>query len=233
MIETDIHERPADNGTPLGDNPTASSPIARDGTPEIGKRYTVPAREGRAVRLSRGQSITVINTHGTQVCDLWAFNAENLSEYLSWEHTRGGINRIAPKVGDALLTNRRRPIVSLTEDTSPGVHDTLIAACDLFRYIGLGVEGYHDNCSDNLRMALAAIGEHTTEVPQPFNIWMNIPVRADGSIDWLPTVSKPDDQVTLRAEMACLIVMSACPQDMVPINGPEMKPVELQFQVTA
>ena len=233
MIREDIHERPADNGTPLGDNPTATSPIARDGEPEVGKRYTVPAREGRAVRLSRGQSITVMNTHGTQVCDLWAFNAANLSEYLSWEHTRGGINRIAPKVGDTLLTNRRRPILTLTGDTSPGVHDTLIAACDLFRYVGLGVEGYHDNCSDNLRMALVAIGEHTTEVPQPFNIWMNIPVQADGSIDWLPTVSKPGDQITLRAEMDCIIVLSACPQDMVPINGPDMTPVELDFQVTA
>ena len=233
MVRSDIHDRPADNGTPLGDNPTATSPIGRDGEPEVGKRYTVPAREGRAVRLSRGQSITVLNTHGTQVCDLWAFNAANLSEYLSWEHTRGGINRIAPKDGDTLFTNRRRPILTLTGDTSPGVHDTLIAACDLFRYVGLGVEGYHDNCSDNLRMALFAIGEHTTEVPQPFNIWMNIPVQADGSIDWLPTVSKPGDQITLRAEMDCIIVLSACPQDMVPINGPDMTPVELDFQVTA
>jgi len=233
LIREDIHERPADNGTPLGDNPTATSPIGRDGEPEVGKRYTVPAREGRAVRLSRGQSITVLNTHGTQVCDLWAFNAANLSEYLSWEHTRGGINRIAPKDGDTLFTNRRRPILTLTGDTSPGVHDTLIAACDLFRYVGLGVEGYHDNCSDNLRMALFAIGEHTTEVPQPFNIWMNISVQADGSIDWLPTVSKPGDQITLRAEMDCIIVLSACPQDMVPINGPDMTPVELDFQVTA
>ena len=97
----------------------------------------------------------------------------------------------------------------------------------------LGVEDYHDNCSDNLRMALFAIGEHTTEVPQPFNIWMNIPVQADGSIDWLPTVSKPGDQITLRAEMDCIIVLSACPQDMVPINGPDMTPVELDFKVTA
>ena len=38
-------------------------------------------------------------------------------------------------------------------------------------------------------------------MPQPFNIWMNIPVHADGSIDWLPTVSETGDQVTLRAEM--------------------------------
>ena len=56
MIREDIHERPADNGTPLGDNPSATSPIARHGKPEVGKRYTVPAREGRAVRLSKGQS---------------------------------------------------------------------------------------------------------------------------------------------------------------------------------
>ena len=37
----------------------------------------------------------------------------------------------------------------------------------------------------------------------------------------------------LRAELDCIIVMSACPQDMVPINGPDMEPVELHFQVTA
>jgi uncharacterized protein YcgI (DUF1989 family) len=231
MIRADLYEQPSDNGTPLGENGTAANPIAPDGVPELSRRYTVPAREGRAVRLSKGQSISVINTHGTQVCDFWAFRASNLSELLSWEHARGGLNRIAPKVGDALLTNRRRPILTLTEDTSPGVHDTLIAACDLFRYVNLGVDAYHDNCADNLRMALAAIGMRTMEVPQPFNIWMNIPVRADGSIDWLPTVSKAGARVTLRAEMDCIIVMSACPQDMVPINGPDMKPVDVYFQV--
>ena len=79
MIRADVHERPADNGTPLGGNATATSPISPDGSPELGRRYTVPAREGRAVRLSQGQSISVINTHGTQVCDLWAFNAPELA----------------------------------------------------------------------------------------------------------------------------------------------------------
>jgi uncharacterized protein YcgI (DUF1989 family) len=233
MIRADVHDRPADNGTALGENGTARNPISADGRPEIGVRYTVPAREGRAVRLSRGETISVINTHGTQVCDLWAFNAANSGEFLSWEHARGGLSRIAPRVGDALLTNRRRPILTMVEDTSPGVHDTLIAACDLFRYIGLGCEDYHDNCSDNLRMALAAIGARATEVPQPFNVWMNIPVMPDGAIDWLPTVSRPGDRVTLRAEMDCIVAMSACPQDMMPINGPDMRPVELHFEVSA
>jgi uncharacterized protein YcgI (DUF1989 family) len=233
MIPPDIRENPTDNGTALGANPTATSPISPDGTPELGRRYTVPARQGRAVRLAQGQAIAVLNPHGTQVCDLWAFNAANLAEYLSWEHARGALDRIVPRVGDALLTNRRRPILTLTEDTSPGVHDTLIAACDLFRYLNLGVRDYHDNCADNLRMALTAIGLTPLEVPQPFNVWMNIPVGPDGVIDWLPPVSKPGDRLTLRAAMDCIVVMSACPQDMIPINGRDMRPVELAFEVTA
>ena len=136
-----------------------------------------------------------------------------------------------PVPGDALVTNRRRPILTLVEDTSPGVHDTLIAACDLFRYITLGVNEYHDNCSDNLRMAMMAIGLTTPEVPQPFNVWMNIPLAADWTIDWLPPVARPGDR-TLRAEMDCIVVMSACPQDLVPINGEDMTPVELHAEVS-
>ena len=153
-----IYDNPPDNATPCGTNPTLSSPISPDGTPEIGRRYTIPARQGRAMRLAKGQSIRIINTHGTQVCDTWAFSATNRAEYLSWPHARAWINRAVPVPGDALVTNRRRPILTLVEDTSPGVHDTLIAACDLFRYITLGVNEYHDNCSDNLRMAMMAIG---------------------------------------------------------------------------
>ena len=231
MIARMIHENPADNATPCGTNPTLFSPIAPDGTPEIGRRYTIPARQGRAVRLARGQSIRIINTHGTQVCDTWAFNATNRAEYLSWPHARAWINRALPIPGDALVTNRRRPILTLIEDTSPGVHDTLIAACDLFRYMTLGVNEYHDNCADNLRMAMMAIGLTVPEVPQPFNVWMNIPLAADWTIDWLPPVARPGDRVTLRAEMDCIVVMSACPQDLVPINGENMIPVELQAEV--
>src|SRR5262245_67783 len=94
MIRADVHERPGDNGTALGENATATNPISPVGKPELGRRYTIPAREGRAVRLSQGHSISVINAHGTQVCDLWAFNTANLSEFLSWEHARGGLSRI-------------------------------------------------------------------------------------------------------------------------------------------
>ena len=49
------------------------------------------------------------------------------------EHTRSGIKRLIPRVGDSLLTNKRRPILTVVEDTC-GVHDMLMSACDIYRY---------------------------------------------------------------------------------------------------
>ncbi len=72
-----------------------------------------------------------------------------------------------PKIGDALYSNRRRPILTLVEDTSPGVHGTLMAACDNYRYGLLGCTGYHDNCTDNLAAALYEIGLMPPETPSP------------------------------------------------------------------
>ena len=191
----------------------------------------IPARRGRALRVEKGREIKLVNTHGTQVVDTWAFNAADLHEFMSMEHTRPHIGRIMPKVGDILYTNKRRPILTLVEDTSPGIHDTIIAACDRYRYKFLGFDGYHDNCTDNLYGGMAEIGLTPPETPSPLNMWMNIPVKPDGTIGWLPTVAKPGDFVVLRAEMDVVMAFSACPQDLLPINGPEHKPVECHFQV--
>ena len=189
----------------------------------------IPARRGKAVRVQRGQHVKVINTHGTQVVDTWAFNAEALHEFMSMEHTRPHIGHIMPKVGDHLYTNQRRPILTLLEDTSPGIHDTIIAACDRYRYKFLGVEGYHDNCTDNLFAALAELGLTPPEVPSPLNLWMHIPVAADGSIDFKPTVARPGDYVLLRAELPVIMAFSACPQDILPINS--TRPVEAHVEI--
>jgi len=220
-----------DQGDPDGTNATISSPISPDGRPTPGERYQVAARSGRAVRLKSGEIIRVINTHGTQVCDFWAFNADDPREFLSMEHLHAQLETIIPRPGQALPTNRRRPILQFEADTSPGIHDTVIAACDIHRYRSLGVDGYHDNCTDNLRMAMTAIGFRAREIPAPFNLWMNIPVNADHGIEWLPPVSAPGDHVDFKAAMDCVCVMSACPQDLIPVNGVDNTPVELHFEV--
>ncbi|MBA4781868.1 MAG: urea carboxylase-associated family protein [Rhizobiales bacterium] len=216
---------------PDGDNGTASAPISADGYAESGKRYQLPARQGRAVRLRPGDQLTIINDSGTQVCDFFALTEGNPGAFLSMEHCRTALGRIYVRAGDSLVTNRRQPVLKIVEDTSPGVHDTLIAACDLPRYRQLGAEGYHDNCADNFQNALLAIGVSAPHVPCPFNIWMNIAVTPGGSYEWAAPVSRAGDRIVLRALEACIAVMSACPQDMTAVNGASQTPTGLTFSV--
>ena len=192
---------------------------------------TLPARSGRAVRLGTGEAIQIVNTHGSQVVDTWVFSAEDMSEFLSNEHMRATLGKLWPGKGDALITNRRRPIMMIEEDTSPGKHDTIMAACDRHRYRLLGCEEYHDNCTDNLHAAMEQLGLDAPECPSPLNLWMNIPVAADGSTTWGEPLSKPGDHVVLRAQMDCVVAMSACPQDMLPINGAACQPTEAHYRI--
>jgi uncharacterized protein YcgI (DUF1989 family) len=189
----------------------------------------VPAREGRCVRVAAGQRFRVIDVEGGQVADTFAFRADDVSEYHSAEHTRAVVSRLFPRVGEHFVTNHRRPILRLEEDTSPGIHDMLCAACDPERYTGLGVEGWHASCQENLRRAIADLGVADVEVPQPINLFMNIPVREDGELGWEPAPTSAGDAVTLRAEMDCFVVVSACPQDIVPINAKDPSPIAIEL----
>jgi len=191
----------------------------------------IPARKGKAQRLRKGQRLKVINTTGQQVVDTWAFNAEDMREFMSMEHSRVAIGHIIPAIGDGLVTNRRRPILTLIEDTSGGIHDTLFAACDRWRYEMLGRTEYHDNCTDNLTAALAELSLMPPETPAPLNLFMNIPVIDGNRVEIRPPVSTPGSHVTFRAEMDCIAAFSACPQDMLPINGLAMRPTEAHFEI--
>jgi uncharacterized protein len=186
---------------------------------DLNMRHTIPARAGKAHRLSKGQTVKVINTHGNQVVDFWAFNAADLSEYMGMKHCRAFWSRLYPVAGDAMITNRRRPILTFIEDNSPGRHDTLIAPCDNERYGLLGCGHYHDNCRDNLHASLASLGITIPYSPDSLNLFMNIPWAQDGSLEWGNCLCKPGDSTTFKAEMDCVIAFSACPQDMLPINN--------------
>lgn len=190
---------------------------------------TIAARSGKAAKVAQGQSVKVINSHGQQVVDTWAFNAADLGEFMSMEHWRATLTKIIPEVGDALVTNRRRAILTLLEDSSPGIHDTLMAACDDYRYRLLGCTEYHDNCTDNLVAAMEELDLRPPEVPCPLNMFMNIPVIDGRRLAFEAPVTKPGDYVVLRAEMDCIVAFSACPQDLLPINGTAGQPTEAHF----
>ncbi len=189
----------------------------------------IPARRGIAAHVQAGQTVTVLNSHGKQVVDTWAFNARDTSEFMSMEHSRTAILKLIPRIGDTLVTNRRREILTVVADTTPGIHDTLIAACDIHRYHQLGAAGYHDNCTDNLALALKALGMSAPVTPSPLNLFMNVPVSSNGDLRFQPPVSEAGQYISLRAEMDLIIVFSACPQDMVPVNN--MTPTDAHFLI--
>ncbi|MEC7496661.1 MAG: urea carboxylase-associated family protein [Pseudomonadota bacterium] len=216
---------------PDGKNASLDSAVSPDGRPEAGTTYRVPPRCGVAVRVAARCSIRVINTHGTQVCDFWALCDGAPHEFLSMAHCHTETGGIMPAVGDVMVSNRRRPMLTITSDDSPGVHDTVIASCDWPRYQVLGCTEYHDNCADNFRMALMAIGEAAVHVPDPFNLWMNIPVSPQGRISWEAPVSSAGHSIVMRAETDVIAVMSACPQDLTPVNGDGLAPTELHFRI--
>ena len=189
----------------------------------------IPAREGRGSAIRAGDRVRVIDPEGGQVADVFAFSTEDPSEYHSAEHTRAYVSRLFPRVGQQFLTNRRRPILTLEADDSPGIHDMLCAACDPTRYQGLGVEGWHASCQENLLGALRQLGVARVEVPQPINLFMNIPVGADAELAFLPAQTRPGDSTTFRAELDCYVVVSACPQDLVQINAGPPGPIDLEI----
>ncbi|CCT63300.1 uncharacterized protein FFUJ_00067 [Fusarium fujikuroi IMI 58289] len=182
----------------------------------------LPARQGLALPLKQGQSLQVINTHGKQVIDFWAFNPKDDREYLSMSHTRAMLSSISLRKASKLYSSRRKPILTLFEDTIPGIHDLLFPACDAERYRQLGAVGYHDSCHDNMHKALKEspdIKVREDWVPDPLNLFMNVAVDHHGGIDIRAPTSEKGQYVILRAEADLVVIMSACPQDMVNVNG--------------
>jgi uncharacterized protein YcgI (DUF1989 family) len=194
-------------------------------------RSRIVAGTGRAFEVPKGHLAEIVTPEGPQVADTWAFALPNLDEFLSTEHTRSCLDRLAPRVGEAFYSNRRRPILTVIEDTSPGCHDLLLSACDVSRYTLLGHQGYHANCIDNLGAALHELGLQAPELPSPVNVFENVTIGTDGTLHIEPPRVRPGESLTLRAEMDLVLVVSACPMDIVLTNGSDRRPKPIDVSV--
>ncbi len=192
------------------------------------RTISVPARTGVAVLLDTGEHLTVINTHGQQVVDFCAFADAN--EWVSMAHTHLHTGRTIPRPGDGLWSNMRRPLLTMVEDTSGGHHDTQIAACDPDRYRLLGADG-HASCHANLMTALAGAELEIASPPPPLNLFMNVPIAPDGSLDLKSSTAPARSYVRFRAEYRVTVVASACPQDLIPISGESAVPRSVELRI--
>ena len=193
---------------------------------------TVVGGTGYAVELARGERVHVVNTLGQQVVDTWAVSLPGGDHRLSMSHTRLAIGRISPRPGDVLVDDRRQPMLRLLEDTSAGGHDTLIPACDAQRYEALGYHGQHASCSANYTAAVTSAQlPAPNAAPDPLNLFMAVPVAANGDLRLEASTAAAGSRVVFEALQHLLFVVSACPQDMVPINGVDSPPRSVDIYV--
>ena len=193
--------------------------------------HILPASQGIAVLLRAGEAIRITNTHGSQVVDTWALSATDPLEYASMEHTRSWNSSIFVEREMEVVSNRRRPMLTMVADMSPGRHDTQLCPCSAELYRQLGCEGPHRSCTGNFHAALAEAAIELPFTPASLNLFMNVPIAADGSVTRVPPMSRAGDSVTLRAEMDVTVVLSACPQDITPINGIDHTPRDIAFAI--
>jgi uncharacterized protein YcgI (DUF1989 family) len=200
-------------------------------SPNPDSQQILQATRGTAIKLCKGEAISIINLHGNQVVDTWAVSLTDPAECSALEHTRSINSNMFFETGMTLVSNLRRPMLKLIEDSSPGRHDTLLCPCNLAIYKELGCTDYHRSCTDNFHEALAEQGVSCSYTPASLNLFMNVPVAEDGSVQRVPPRSKAGDRVTLLAEMDVMVVLSACPQDITPINGTGRQPSDIAWIV--
>ncbi len=187
----------------------------------------VPAGHGQTFTVRKGQQITVIDSDGQQAADFVAVNANDIDEKLSPVHTRQHLRSLFFEPGDELWSSNNRPMLKIISDTI-GIHDANVPACDRTRFsIDFAVEG-HRNCVDNLLEGMREHGVTYYSLPEPFNLFQNGPVTAEGKMEVTDPNSKAGDAITFEALCDLVCAVSSCPQDIIPGNGLQVTPIDIR-----
>ncbi len=181
------------------------------------KEVIIAAAHGGRIDVKRGQLLEVVNLEGEQICDFFAFNADDPTEAISPAHCRSFLGHIGLKVGDVLVSRLRRPMLTIVEDTC-GVHDLTFPPCDPIVYVQRFGLHNHRSCRTNLAETVADLGIREPHLPEPVNFFQNTPILADGTIQYRASTAKPGDKVVLEAMMDVIAVGSSCPM-LGGVNG--------------
>jgi uncharacterized protein len=187
---------------------------------------TIAACTGVGLRLTRGQTLRIIDPLGSQSGDLVALRDDDPTEWLSNGRSFDYGGKIYFSTGDTLYSNLSRPMLTIVAD-DVGRHDFLYTPCSQEMYrIQYGLEG-HPNCLDNLGRALESAGATARLMPTPFNLFLNSSVQPDGRLVISAPRSRAGDSISLRAEMDLAIGLTACPS--AACNGGSAKPLAYEI----
>jgi uncharacterized protein YcgI (DUF1989 family) len=190
----------------------------------------VPKNSGKALVVKKGQRLRVA---GRTVVDFVAFNLHNPRERFDQARTKTNQVKIFISTGDQLFSKENNPLLTIVEDTfKEGKHDLQKGMCSRKRFelvakglaqrkfaggVDLNPQRPEDipdhGCLENLISALKGRDIPPEDIPSPFNIWQTMKIDPDTGA-MLDTTIRPNTEahVDFRAEMDCLVAVSACPQ---------------------
>ena len=200
------------------------------------RRDVVSAGAAFMRRIAAGQVVRILDLCGNQAVDTFFFNADDPLERYSAVDTIRAQQRIYLTTGTQLMSTENRPMLSIIADTC-GRHDTLGGACaaesNSVRYDS--DRKFMHNCRDSFLLANANWHEPGREpigkrhLGANINFFMNVPVLADGRLEFVDGISEAGKYVDLLAEMDVIMLVSNCPQLNNPCNAYNPTPIEIQI----
>jgi len=176
--------------------------------------------------LRKGEILRIIDMEGQQAVDFICFNALDTKETYDNTVTVRLAARPFLRKGDVLYSNLANPMFTMVEDTI-GNHDTICGCCSAeINYLRYKVKDT-PSCRANFLRELAKYGLDSRSLVPNINLFMNIPIDANGELQIRAPLSRPGDHVDLAAEMDCLAMISNCPQILNPANNFNPTPVRM------
>jgi uncharacterized protein len=176
--------------------------------------------------LRKGEILRIIDMEGQQAVDFICFNANDTKETYDSTVTVRLVSRAFLRKGDVLYSNLANPMFTMIEDTI-GNHDTICGCCSAeINYLRYKVKET-PSCRANFLRELAKHGLDSRSLVPNINLFMNIPIDANGELQIKAPLSRPGDHIDLAAEMDCLAVISNCPQILNPANNFNPTPVRV------
>ncbi|HML28413.1 MAG TPA: urea carboxylase-associated family protein [Hyphomicrobium sp.] len=194
-------------------------------------RRIVPAGEYWMHVVLEGETFRILDLEGNQAADTLFFNADDPGERYSASDTIREQGNIYLTAGTVLLSDRCRPMLTITADTV-GRHDTIGGACatesNTVRY-ALEKKSMHA-CRDSYMLAIAEneqYGLSKRDIGHNINFFMNVPVTPDGGLTFEDGLSAPGKYVEMTAHMNVIVLISNCPQLNNPCNAYNPTPIEV------
>ncbi len=192
------------------------------------KEDVIFSNTGKAFVVKKGQILRVM---GESTADFVVFNLKNVSERFDQARTKVDQGKIYVSTGDVLISKSNNVMMTIVKDTYQGTHDMEKGMCstsfykkwgdkifqiygDTWKKLGRKKGGAPKHgCWENLAKALRPWTIAKADIPSPLNIFQTMVIDGkSGSMRYSMTRPKAGTYIELRAEMDCLVGISACPE---------------------